>query len=117
MPLAFVPAAPAGRHARLKLGSGEVGVVVGLAACHPQGGRTDVGAVQARADALDQLGHLRLAEAVVGAGGAGLRAVRQRVDGGGQDLGVEVEVARVGVQQLAGRSSWRLLPSTWHDRE
>jgi hypothetical protein len=70
VPLALVPTAVAGRHARLQLRPGKVGVVVGLAAEDPQRGGADVGAVQAQPDALDQLGDIPLDEAVVGAGGA-----------------------------------------------
>ena len=93
MPLALIAAAPAGCHAGLQLRSGHIGVVVGLAAHHPQRGRAHIGAVQAQADALGQLSHILLRQAVVGAGGAGLGAVRQRLDSSGQHDGVNIEVA------------------------
>src|ERR671919_699092 len=80
MPLALVAAALAGGRAGLQQRLGDVGVVLGLAAADPDGGGADVGAVQAQPYALDQLGDVRLAQVVVGVGGAGLGALVDRVD-------------------------------------
>jgi hypothetical protein len=93
MPLALIAAALTGGHTGLQQRPGDVGVVLGLAAGHPEHGGAHVAAVQAQPDALDQLGQVLLAQVVVGVGGAGLGAVVERVDGGGQDAGVDVEGA------------------------
>ncbi len=109
MALALVAAALAGGHAGLQQRPGDACVGLGLAAGDPDGGGAHVGAVQAQPDALDQLGQVLLAQVVVGVGGAGLGAVVERADGGGQHAGVDVEVAWVGVQQLPGVAHGALL--------
>src|SRR4029450_3223715 len=83
MPLALVAGALAGGRAGVQQRPGDVGVILGLGAYEPDGGGADVGAVQAQPDALDQLGHVLLAEVVVGAGGTGLACGPQGVGGGG----------------------------------
>ncbi len=102
MPLALVAAALAAGHAGLQQRLGDVGVVLRLAAGDPGGGGADIGAVQAQPDARDHLGQVLLAQVGVGVGGAGLGAVGERVDGGGQHAGVDIDGAWVGVQHLPG---------------
>src|SRR6266498_234054 len=100
MVLALVAAALAGGRAGLQQRPGDACVVLGLAAGDPDGGGADVGAVQAQPDALDQLGDVLLAQVGVGVGGAGLGALDERVHGGGQHAGFDIEVAWVGVQHM-----------------
>src|SRR6266852_7283486 len=100
VPLALVAAALADSHAGLQQRRGDGGVVRRLAACHPFGGGAHIGAVEAKPDARDHLGHVLLAQVGVYVGDAGLGAVAERVDGGGQHTGVDVDGAWVGVQQL-----------------
>src|SRR5215469_7315094 len=102
MPLALVAAALADGHAGLQQGPGDVGVVGRRAAHDPDGGGADIGAVQAEPDACDHLGHVLLAQVGVDVGGAGLGTVAERIDGGGQHLGIGAGGGRVGVQQLPG---------------
>jgi len=92
--LALVGARPAGGHAGLEHGAGEVGVIAGVPGQHPAGGAADVSAVQAGADALDQVRDPGLAQARVGAGGAGLGAVEAFLDTPNQ--GCAVDLAEVG---------------------
>ena len=99
--MAFVAGAPAAGDARLKQRPGDVGVVLGLPAYDLRGGRADVCAVKAQPDALDQLRYFRFAQVIIGVGGASLSAVGERVDRIGEHLGVDVEGARLAVQQLA----------------
>src|SRR5258708_1724291 len=101
MPLALLAGALAARDAGFEQRPGDIGVVLGLTACHPGGRAADVGAIQAQADALDQFADVGLAQVIVSIGGAGLRAVCQRVDGAREYPGIDVEGARVAVQQLA----------------
>src|SRR5207249_3195953 len=78
----------------------------------PAGGVADVGAVQAGADALDQVGDSGLAQARVGARGTGLGAVETFVDTPDQCCAVDVaEVGRVGAQHLLYMGH-RYLPSS-----
>jgi len=98
VPFALIAAALADGHAGLQQRPGDVGVVVRRAADDPGGGRADIGAVQAQPDAPDHLGHVLLAQVRVGIGGTGLRAVVNRVDGGGQQGDVHVHGALVAVQ-------------------
>jgi len=79
VPHALLPAALAGGGARLQQWPGEVGVVLGLAANHPKRRRADVSAIKVEADALGQLLHVLLRQAVVGAGGACLSAIRKQI--------------------------------------
>jgi hypothetical protein len=102
VPLALVAAAFADGHAGLQQRPGDVGVVGRLSACHSDGGGADIGAVQAQPDARDHLGQVLRAQVGVDVGDAGLRAVAERVDGGGQHTGVDVDGAGVAVQQLPG---------------
>src|SRR5215468_908159 len=102
VPLALVAAALAAGHARLQQGPGDAGVVGRRAAYDPDGGGADVGALQAQPDARDHLGHVLLAQVGVDIGGAGLGAVVERVDGGGQHIGIGAGGGWIGVQQLAG---------------
>jgi hypothetical protein len=102
VPLALIAAAPADGHAGLQQRPGDSGVVVRQAADDPRGGGADIGAVQAQPDARDHLGDVRLTQVSGIVGVAGLDAVAERVDGSGQQGGVDVERARVGVQQLPG---------------
>ena len=90
MPPALVAAALAGGHAGFQQWPGDAGVVVRLAADYPGGGGADIDAIQAQPDALDHLGQVLLCQVGVGVGGAGLGAVAERVDGGGQHAGVSV---------------------------
>jgi hypothetical protein len=80
VPLALVGAGPAGGHAGLEHGAGEVGVVAGVPGQHPARGVADFSAVPAGADALDQVGDPGLAQARVGARGTGLGAVEAFLD-------------------------------------
>ena len=102
VPLALIAAALADGHAGLQQRPGDIGGVLRLAAGDPRGGGADIGAVQAQPDARDHLGHVRLAQVSGVVGVAGLDAVAERVNGGGQQIGVEVDRARVGVQHLPG---------------
>ncbi len=95
MPLALVAAAFANGHTGLQKWPGDAGGVLGLAACDPDGGSADIGAVQAQPDALDQLGQVLLAQVVIGVGGAGLEAVVERVDSGGQYAGTPASRLKV----------------------
>src|SRR4029077_1418442 len=97
MALALVAAALADGDAGLEQRHRDVGVVLGKAADDRDGSAADVGAFQAKPDALDQLGDVPFAQVGVGVGRARLRAVIKRVDGGGQHTGVDVDVACVGV--------------------
>jgi hypothetical protein len=99
---ALVSAAPADGDARLEQRPGDVGVVLGLPAHHPDRRRADIGTVKVEPDALDQVLDLLFAQTVVGAGGARLGTVAQRLDRCGKDARVEVEAARVGIQHLLG---------------
>src|SRR5689334_8747220 len=102
VPLALVAAALAAGHAGLEQGPGDAGVVDRGAAYDPDGGGADVGALQAQPDARDHLGQVLLAQVGVDIGGAGLGAVAERVDGGGEHLGIGAGRGWVGVQHLAG---------------
>jgi hypothetical protein len=84
MPLALVATALACGHAGFQQRPEDVGVVIRLAARDPDGGGADVGAVQAQPDALNHLGQVLLAQAIVRVGGAGLGAIVERVDGASQ---------------------------------
>ena len=109
MPLALVAAAPADSHARLQQRPGQAGVVLRLAADDPRGGGTDIDAVKAQPDARDHLGHVLLAQVGGVVRVAGLGAVVESIDGGGQQVRVDVESARVGVQHLPGVTHGNLL--------
>src|SRR5260370_11996427 len=109
MPLALVAAALAAGHAGLQERLDDVGVVLGLAADDPNSSAADVSALQAQPDARDELGDVRLAQVGVGVGRAGLAAVAERVDGGGQHAGVDVYVAWIGFQHLPGVAHSSLL--------
>jgi len=88
--------------AGLKDGTREVRVVSGVAGKHVAGGSADVSAVQVGTDALGQFGNHVLAEAGIGAGGAGLGTFEARLDTlcelflvyASQVLGVSVEHGR-----------------------
>src|SRR3954471_1865845 len=100
---ALVAAGPARRGAGLQDRAGQVRVVAGVPREHPASGVADVGAVEVGADARPQLGDHLLAQAGVGAGRAGLRALEARLDAGDELLLVDTpEVGRVGVEHLAG---------------
>src|SRR5215471_19360251 len=60
VPLALVTAALADGYARLQQRPGHGGVGICLTAYHPEGGGTDIGAIQAQPDALDHLGQVLL---------------------------------------------------------
>src|SRR5579859_6485273 len=102
MPLALIAAALADGYAGLQQRPDEAGVVLRLAADHPCGGGADIDAVQAQPDAPDHLGHVLLAQVSGVVGIAGLDAVAERVDRGGQHARVDSPDARVGVQHLPG---------------
>ena len=102
VPLALIAAALADGRAGLQQRPGGTGVVFGQAADDPGGGGTDIGAVQAQPDARDHFGQVLLAQVSVGVGGAGLGAVADRVDGGGQQVSVDGHGNRVGIQHLPG---------------
>jgi hypothetical protein len=115
VPFALVTAGSAGGHAGLERGAGEVGVVAGVPRQHPTRGVTDVGAVQAGTDALDQVGDPGLAQARIGARSTGLGAVEAFVDTPGQCCAVDVaEVGGVGAQHLRYMGH-RYLPSSGLD--
>lgn len=59
---------------------------------------TNVGAVQAKPDALHEIGNVLLAQISVGVSGACLNAVVERVDSRGQCSSVRLQHARVPVQ-------------------
>jgi hypothetical protein len=69
----------------------DVDVVLPLAADGPRGRDADIGAVQAQPDAPDHLAHVLLSQVAAGVGDARLRAIIERVDGRGQQAGVDVE--------------------------
>src|SRR5580658_8364072 len=117
VPLALIAAALADGHAGLQQRPGEAGVVLHLAAYDPRGGGADIDAVQAQPDAPDHLGHVLLAQVSGVVGIAGLGAVAQRVDGGGQYADVDGPGAWVSVQHLPGiahgpsrAGDWRRYP-------
>jgi hypothetical protein len=93
MPVALIAAALADGRAGLQERLDDLGVVLRLAAYDSDGGDADVGAVQAEPYALDHLGDVLLAQVRCGVGGAGLGAVVEGVDGGGQHPGLDVESA------------------------
>src|SRR5690606_13919942 len=64
--------------------------------------RAAVGAVEVRPDALAQVGDHLLAEARVRTRGAGLGTCDQALDHAGEEVSVEVDVGRVGVEHLRG---------------
>src|ERR1700730_11622053 len=109
MLLGLVAAALAGGHASLQERPGDVGVALRLAADDPDSSAADVGALQAQPDAFDELGDVRLTQVGVGVGRAGLGAVVERVDGGGQHAGVDIQVAWIGFQHLPGVAHSSLL--------
>src|SRR3954451_17726192 len=95
VPLALVAARLARGGARLEDHAGDVRVVTGVPRQHPSGRLAHVGAVEARADALPEIGDHLLAEIGVGARGAGLRALHAGLDAGDQLLPVDpAEVGR-----------------------
>jgi len=102
VPCALVAAARADGDAGLQQRRGNADGGGGRPAHYPHGGGADVGAIPAEPDARDHRGHVLLTQISVGAGDAGLGTVAERVDGGGQDAGIGVDVAWVGVQQLPG---------------
>jgi hypothetical protein len=89
--LALVSAGPAGGHAGPEHGAGELGVVAGMPGKHPAGGVADVSAVQAGADALDQVGDPGLAQARIGGRGTGLGAVEAFLDTPDQGRAVDID--------------------------
>ena len=58
----------------------------------------DVAAIFVQTDALDEIGDSLLAEAVVGACGAGLGALVARLDTAGEHFRVEIEVPWMGLE-------------------
>ena len=99
MSLTLVPATRADRRARLEQGARDAGVVGRHAACDPHGGSADICAVQAQPDAGDHLGDVLIAQVSVSISGARLSAVVERVDGGGEQFGVD-RGGGLGVQDL-----------------
>src|SRR5215469_18348173 len=97
VPRALVAAALADGDTGLQQRPGDMSVVLRLAGHDPHRGGADIGAVEAQPDALDHLGQVLLAQVGLGVGNAGIGAVAERVDGGGQHTGVGIQSTGVGV--------------------
>jgi hypothetical protein len=78
--LALVATALAGLHECGDEVPAGIGVVLGLARHHVRGSRAAVRAVEVQPDALDEAGDVRFRKTCIRAGGAGMAAVRQRVE-------------------------------------
>src|SRR5260370_18750118 len=102
MPLALISATLADRHTGLNQRPADIGVVFGRAADNPERSCAEVGAVNAQPDAFDHVGKVALAQVSVNVGGAGLGAVAEGIDCGGQYSGVDTRVMGVGVKHLSG---------------
>src|SRR4051812_47225280 len=99
---ALVGAGAARRDARSEHGARDLGVVARPAADDAPRCRADVGAVEVQADAGCEVLDAFLGEAGVRALGARLRAVGAGLDAADEQVGIEAELARVGVEHLAG---------------
>ena len=96
MPLALICATLADRHAGLNQWLDDSGVLFGRAADNTESGCADVGAVHAQPNALGHVAKVTLAQVSVNVGGAGLDAVAEGVDRGGQYFGVDARVVEIG---------------------
>jgi hypothetical protein len=100
-------------NACLDRGSDDAEVRLGLAGHDAAGRVAHVGAVEVEPNAPHQLGHVRLAEAGVGAGGAGRGTVVALVDAAQQHVGVKAGRPRMALDDLSNRHvlsvrRWRL---------
>jgi hypothetical protein len=102
MPLALVAAAPARGHASFQERPGDGRVVLAQSADGTHGRGADIGAVQAQPDALHHAGEVLFAEVGVGIGGTSPGTVAERLDGGGENAGVDIEVTLLGIEHLPG---------------
>jgi hypothetical protein len=100
--LALVAAAAACGDACPKHGASDVRVVSGLAADDPSRRRAYVRTVEIQANALSEFLHALLAEAVVRALGARLGAVTASLYTADQELPIDVELAGVRIEHVAG---------------
>jgi hypothetical protein len=99
--LALVPTGPAGHRTCLEHRAGDFGVIAGVTGQHLAGGKADVRAVEVAADALAQLRDHLLRQARVGAGRTGLGAVETRLDALDEKLAVDpAKVSRIGIEHL-----------------
>jgi hypothetical protein len=87
--------------ARLERGAYDAKVRFGLTGQDPAGGLAHIGAVEVQPDAPHQLRHIRLAEARVGTGGTGGRAVEALVDAAQKQISIEADRARMPVQDFS----------------
>jgi hypothetical protein len=93
--LAFIPARTTHHDARLDRGPDYTQVDFGLAGHHAADRLADVGAVEAEPDAPDQLRHVRLAEAGIGAARAGGGAIEALVDAAQEQVAIKADGPRV----------------------
>ena len=93
--LALVGAGPARHRARLGRRAEDAEIGLGLPDEDSAGGTAGIGAVEAEANAADQLLYVRLAEIGVGAARARSRAVDALVDTAQKQVAVEGDGARV----------------------
>jgi hypothetical protein len=101
--LALVGAGAAGHRARLDGRAEDAEIGLGLPEEDSACGSACVGAVEAEADAADQLLYVRLAEIGVGAARARSRAVDALVNTAQKQVAVEGDGARVRLQHLLNR--------------
>jgi hypothetical protein len=101
--LALVGAGPAGHRARLDRRAEDAEIGLGLPDKDSAGGTAGIGAVEAEANAADQLLYVRLAEVGVGAARARSRAVDALVDTAQKQIAVEGGGARVRLEHFVNR--------------
>ena len=91
MTIALLGTRTTGNHARLDRGANQTEVGLGLTGHDPAGDLTHVGAVEVETNTPHQLGHVRLAEAGVGAAGARGGTVEALVNATQQHLAIYAE--------------------------
>jgi hypothetical protein len=101
--LALLGGGSAGRRAGLYHGPDDAEVGLGLTRCDAARGVAGVGAVEAEANAADQLLHVLLAEACVRAARAGSPAVEAFLDAADHKVAIEIGRSWMLVEHLSNR--------------
>jgi hypothetical protein len=101
VPLALLGAGTTRDHARLNHGANNAEIDLGLTGHHAAGRVANIGAIKIEPNTPHQLGHVRLAEAGVGAARARGRAVEALVDAAQQHVAVKAHRPRMALDDLS----------------